>query len=110
MNPLHSIFASVALAVTYSGALAQAPSADVANYPERMARLIVHSRPAVGRPSWPALSPVASATPPLSILAAFLGNGDSTGIPAAISGETPLTSAGRFAEDFAPWKRGASDD
>src|SRR5215813_10786269 len=41
MNPLHSIFASVVLAVTYSGALAQAPSADVANYPERMVRLIV---------------------------------------------------------------------
>ena len=41
MKALHSIFASVVLAVTYSGALAQAPSADVANYPERMVRLIV---------------------------------------------------------------------
>jgi hypothetical protein len=41
---------------------------------------------------------------------AVFRNGDSTDIPAAISGETPLTSAGRFAEDSAPWKRGASDD
>src|SRR5215471_1086799 len=32
----------------------------------------------------------------------FRETADSTGIPAAISGETPLTSAGRFAEDLAP--------
>src|SRR6476660_3157142 len=41
MYHLHSVFAFGALAVTCSGALAQAPSADVANYPERMVRLIV---------------------------------------------------------------------
>jgi tripartite-type tricarboxylate transporter receptor subunit TctC len=41
MYHLYSVFAFGALAVTCSGALAQAPSADVANYPERMVRLIV---------------------------------------------------------------------
>ena len=41
MNRLHSVFAFVALVATCSGALAQVPSADVANYPERMVRLIV---------------------------------------------------------------------
>jgi tripartite-type tricarboxylate transporter receptor subunit TctC len=41
MNRLHIVFAFVALVVTYSGALAQVPSADVAKYPERMVRLIV---------------------------------------------------------------------
>jgi tripartite-type tricarboxylate transporter receptor subunit TctC len=41
MHRLQSVFALVALAVTCSGVLAQAPSADVANYPERMVRIIV---------------------------------------------------------------------
>jgi tripartite-type tricarboxylate transporter receptor subunit TctC len=41
MHRLHSVLAFVALVVTSSGALAQAPSADAANYPERVVRVIV---------------------------------------------------------------------
>ena len=41
MHRLQSVFGLVALAVTCSGALAQTPSADVANYPEHMVRIIV---------------------------------------------------------------------
>src|SRR6185503_19503631 len=37
----HFVFGSVAFVFTCSGALAQAPSVGVANYPERMVRLIV---------------------------------------------------------------------
>ena len=41
MHRLHSVLAFLALVVTCSGALAQAPSADAANYPERVVRVIV---------------------------------------------------------------------
>jgi hypothetical protein len=37
-------FALFALLITCSGALAQAPSADMANYPDRMVRPIAPSR------------------------------------------------------------------
>src|SRR5438477_494896 len=41
MHRLEGVFGLVALAVASSGALAQAPSAEVTNYPERMVRIIV---------------------------------------------------------------------
>lgn len=41
MHRFHKVFAFVALVATCSGALAQAPSGNVAKYPDRMVRLIV---------------------------------------------------------------------
>ena len=54
-------------------------------------------------PSSPLAAPLSHGRrAPCQYLLHYSRNGDSTGIPAAISGETPLTSAGRFAEDLAP--------